>query len=463
MMKRIAIIGGGIAGLSALHFLRQRYGDRCRVVLYEQEDRLGGTIGTDRVGGFISEWGPNGFLDRVPLTLEMVSEMGADELLDPADKSAGKRYIYNRGILHEISPSPIAFMRSPLLSLRGRLRLTAEPFIRKRRDWENDESIFDFVSRRIGREAAATLVDSMVSGIFGGDSRKLSLQACFPVMRKMEYDHGSLVRAMIAKKKAAKKSGLKSSGPAGPGGQLTSFKNGLYTLIEVFAQRYGDAITTGCPIMEISRTENGYRVVREGGTAVEFDAVICAAPAFAAAAMVDRMSKSLSKLLASIPYASIAVVCLGYDRQDIAHDLDGFGFLIPRGQGKRILGSIWTSSIFSGRSPEGMVQFRTMIGGATDPGAVELSDGELLDIITDDLSPVLGLAGPPAYIRIFRYTRGIPQFVIGHPARMSQMNDLLRAFPGLSFTGNAYEGVGLNDCVVRSEKAVSATAKYLGL
>lgn len=433
------------------------------MVLYECEDRLGGTIGTDRIGGFISDWGPNGFLDRIPLTLEMVSELGADELLDPADKSAGKRYIYNRGRLHEISPSPIAFMRSPLLSLKGRLRLVAEPFIRKRRDWDNDESIFDFVSRRIGSEAAATMVDSMVSGIFGGDSRKLSLEACFPIMRKMEYDHGSLVKAMIAKKRAAKKSGKSSSGPSGPGGQLTSFKNGLNTLIEVFAERYGDAITTGCPITEIARAENGYRVVREGGAAVEFDAVICAAPAFAAADMVAGMNQSLSKLLASIPYASIVVACLGYDRQDIAHDLDGFGFLIPRRQGKRILGSIWTSSIFSGRSPEGMVQLRTMIGGDTDPGAVELSDGELLDIITEELSPVLGLAGPAAYIRIFRYKRGIPQFLVGHPARMSQMNDLLRDFPGLSFTGNAYEGVGLNDCVVRSEKAVMATAKHLGL
>jgi oxygen-dependent protoporphyrinogen oxidase len=307
------------------------------------------------------------------------------------------------------------------------------------------------------------MIDPMVSGIFGGDARKLSLRACFPIMREMEQEHGSLVKAMIAKKKARKKSGEKSAGPAGPAGRLTSFNNGLYTLIEVFADKYAEAITTGCPIVEITRAENGYRVVREGGSAVEFDAVICATPAFSAAEMVSKMDQSLSHLLESIPYASIAVVCLGYRRQDVGHDLDGFGFLIPRGEGKRILGSIWSSSIFSDRSPEGMVQLRTMIGGATDPEAAELSDGELLDIVTEDLKPVLSIAGGPAYVRIFKYIRGIPQFVIGHPARMEQMKNLLRGHPGLYFTGNAYDGVGLNDCVIRSERVVNEMATHLGL
>jgi oxygen-dependent protoporphyrinogen oxidase len=177
--------------------------------------------------------------------------------------------------------------------------------------------------------------------------------------------------------------------------------------------------------------------------------------------MVGGFNPSLSVLLDSIPYASIAVACLGYRRDDIGHDINGFGFLVTRGQGKRILGSIWTSSIISGRSPDGMVQVRTMIGGATDPEAAELTDGSLLDIVNEDLGPILSIAGKPAYIRIFRYARGIPQFMTGHPALMEQMDNLLRQHPGLYFTGNAYEGVGLNDCVVRSEKVVSDLAGYL--
>jgi oxygen-dependent protoporphyrinogen oxidase len=463
-MKRVAIIGGGIAGLSALHFIRARYGEKCRVVLYEKHQYLGGTIGTDRIGGFVSDWGPNGFLDRVPLTLKLVSELGAEPLLDPARDSAGKRYIYNRGQLHEISASPMAFMRSPLLSVRGRMRLAAEPLIGKRRNWEEDESIYDFAARRIGREAASVMIDSMVSGIYGGDAHELSLEACFPVMRKMEKEHGSLVRAMLARKRAARKSGqVSSEGPAGPAGRLTSFKNGLYTIIEIMAERYREAITTDCPIVKIARAENGYRVAREGGSAVDFDAVICATPAYVAAEMVSGLSQPLSGILGSIPYSSIAVVCLGFRREDVGHDLDGFGFLIPRREGKRILGSIWTSSIFTDRSPEGMVQMRTMIGGATDPGVVELSDGAILDAVIDDLTPILNLKGEPAYIRIFKYARGIPQFVIGHPARMEELKHRLRGQQGLYFTGNAYDGIGLNDCVVRSEKVVNEMAGYLDL
>jgi oxygen-dependent protoporphyrinogen oxidase len=434
------------------------------VVLYERDDRLGGTIGTDHIGGFVSDWGPNGFLDRVPLTLEMISELGADELLDPARDASGKRYIYRHGQLHEISASPLSFMRSPLLSLKGRLRLAGEPFIKKRPDTDEDETIFDFATRRIGREAAEAMIGPMVSGIFGGDARKLSLKACFPIMREMEEEHGSLVKALIAKKKAARRSkGDPSSGPAGPAGRLTSFKNGLYTLIDIFAERYGDTITTGCPIIEIGRSEDGYRLVREGGSAVEFEGVICATPAFSAATLVSGLNRSLADLLESIPYASIAVVCLGYGRRDVGHDLEGFGFLVPRGEGKRILGSIWTSSIFSGRSPEGMVQLRTMIGGAADPEAVELSDGALFDIVTEELRSILCILEQPTYVRIYKYKRGIPQFITGHPARMKQMVDLSKAHPGLYFTGNAYDGVGLNDCVVRSQKVVSELADHLNL
>ncbi len=184
---------------------------------------------------------------------------------------------------------------------------------------------------------------------------------------------------------------------------------------------------------------------------------------FAASGMVSDIDADLACVLDEIPYASIAVVSLGFRRQDVGHDLDGFGFLIPRSEGIRILGSIWTSSIFSNRAPEGMVQMRTMIGGATDPDAVTLSDGELLDTVTRELSPIVDLKDSPAHMRIFKYERGIPQFVVGHPARMERLEHILLGYPGLYFTGNAYEGVGLNDCVVRSDKVVRSLADYLGL
>jgi oxygen-dependent protoporphyrinogen oxidase len=461
-MKRIAIIGGGISGLSALHFIRTRHNETCRAVLYERDSRLGGTIGTDRINGFVSDWGPNGFLDKVPLTLQMIHELGADSQLDPSRSASGKRFIYRRHRLHEISPSPVAFLRSPLLSLKGRLRIVREPFVKTPRA-DDDESVFDFAVRRIGREAAETLIVPMVSGIFGGDAHELSLKSCFPVMREMEDEYRSLFKAMIKRRKAAKKTGGESAGPAGPGGRLTSFKNGLHTLIEVFAETYRDEIITNHPIQRVVKDAGRYRLVGDSGKTEPFDAIICAAPTYAAVPMVSGIDTELADVLDGIPYASIAVVSLGFKREVIGRELDGFGFLIPRREGLRILGSIWTSSIFSERAPEGMVLMRTMIGGATDPDAAALSDGALLDIVTGELKSIINITDAPAYVRIYKYDCGIPQFVVGHPARMKRLEGILRNHPGLYFTGNAYQGVGLNDCVLRSDRVVGEMTAYLNL
>ncbi len=455
-MKKIAIIGGGISGLSALHSIRTGPLADCDVRLYEKSDRLGGTIGTDRELGFVSDWGPNGFLDKIPLTLQLVEQLGLTDQLDPADPSAENRFIYRNKKLHAISASPLKFLASPLLSLKGRLRLIVEPLIKAKTD-DSDESIYDFARRRIGPEAADTLIGPMVSGIFGGDARELSLKSCFPVMVEMESQYGSLFKAMIAKKKAKK-----GGGPAGPSGRLTSFKNGLYTLIERFGELYAQNIETGKATTTITKTDTGYRITFADGSTADADAVICAAPAFAAGEMVGSLDSSLSDLLNSIPYASISVVCLGYPCDKISHPLGGFGFLVPRTEGKRILGSIWTSAIFGGRSPDGMVQVRAMIGGATDPGAVNLSDGELLDIIFAELDEIIGTTGRPSYVKIYRYTEGIPQFVIGHSKKIARLNEFEHTYPGLFFAGNAYEGVGLNDCVLRANSVVTRLADMRG-
>jgi len=461
-MKNVAIIGGGISGLSALHFFRTRYPDLIRPVLLEKESRLGGTIGTDRIDGYISDWGPNGFLDKIPLTLDMIEELGLSNKLKPADSASGNRFIYRHGRLNAISASPLKFMSSPLLSFSGRLRCAAEPFIKGKTDWDNEETIYGFAARRIGREAAETLIEPMVSGIFGGDARKLSLASCFPIMVAMEKDHGSLVKAMIARRKQAKKQGKgQAAGPAGPAGHLTSFEGGLNTIIETMQNIYGEYIRTGCGVTRVDRLESGYSVTFDDGSNTPYDGIVCAAPAYAAAAMLDGMDTNLAHTLASIPYASIAVVCLGYRREDIGHDLDGFGFLIPRSEGKRILGSIWTSTIFPGSAPEGMIQLRTMVGGATDPEAASLSDGALLDIVTGDLKAIVDITGQPAYIRIFKWDKGIPQFILGHPDTMRTIAAFEKTYPGLAFAGNAYDGVGLNDCIVRSERVVGTVAEYL--
>ncbi|MFH1891453.1 MAG: protoporphyrinogen oxidase [Candidatus Zixiibacteriota bacterium] len=457
-MKKIAIIGGGISGLAALHFLRSRYADSCEVILYEKENRLGGTIGTDRISGYSSDWGPNGFLDKVPLTLKLVDELGFTDKLERANPKSENRFIYRNAKLHAISASPLKFLRSPLLSAAGRIRLISEPF-RKAKEDDSDESVFDFASRRIGTEAAENLIVPMVSGIFGGDARKLSLKSCFPIMKEMEREYGSLFRAMLAKRK--KKGG--SGGPAGPSGRLTSFQTGLYSLIEKINELYAEFIETGAEALRIERTDSGFRLSLKERQPLDFDAIICSTPSYVLPGMLREMDKSLASLLDTIPYASISVVCLGYNRNDIAHDLSGFGFLIPRSEGKRLLGSIWTSSIFEGRSPDGMVQLRSMIGGATDPEAVDLSDGAMLDLVHGELSDMLGITGKPSFVRIFKWKQGIPQFELGHPDKLARLAQFGEKYPGLAFTGNAYDGIGLNDCVVRSDKVVTDIAKFLGI
>ncbi len=452
---RIAIIGGGISGLSTLHFLKRRLPVEVSIRLFESDSRLGGTIGSDRVDGYVCDWGPNGFLDRVPLTLRLVEELCLQDRLRPANPQADNRFIYRHGRLHAISASPIKFMTSSLLSLRGRLRVTMEPLIKPKRD-DTDESVFDFAARRIGREAAEAMIDPMVSGIFGGDAKAVSLRSCFPVMEEMERNYGSLFRAMLAKKKSGK-----NAGPAGPSGRLTSFDNGLYTIIERFHELYRDQIQKDSPVLRIIKTPQGYQVEFSGGPSETFSAVVLATPAFASAQILHDTDRQLSDLLYQIPYASLAVCCFGYSGDKRARELEGFGFLVPRNEGKRILGSICTSSIFQDQAPTGQVLLRSMIGGYTDPAAVQLTDNDLISLVHSELQAILGLQTKPAFVRIFRYEKGIPQFTLGHSDRLKQIDQRLDTLPGIYLASNAYSGIGLNDCVTRALESAKKLVTFL--
>ncbi|MCX6833478.1 MAG: protoporphyrinogen oxidase [candidate division Zixibacteria bacterium] len=452
---RVAIIGGGISGLSTLHFLKRRLSDDVSICLFEADSRLGGTIGSDRFDGYVCDWGPNGFLDRVPLTLQLVEELGLQDKLRPANPQADNRFIYRPGRLHAISASPVKFMTSSLLSLRGRLRVTIEPLIKPKRD-DTDESVFDFAARRIGREAAEAMIDPMVSGIFGGDAKAVSLRSCFPVMEEMERNYGSLFKAMLARKKSGK-----NAGPAGPSGRLTSFDNGLYTIIERFHELYCDQIQKGSPVERIIKTPQGYRVEFSGKPSETFSAVVLATPAFAAAQILRDADRQLSDVLNQIPYASLAVCCFGYSGDRRAQELDGFGFLVPRNEGKRILGSIWTSSIFQDQAPAGQVLLRSMAGGYTDPAAVQLTDDELISLVHGELTAILGLQTRPSFVRIFRYEKGIPQFTLGHSDRLKQIDQRLATLPGIYLASNAYSGIGLNDCVTRAHESAEKLSAFL--
>jgi oxygen-dependent protoporphyrinogen oxidase len=446
------IIGGGISGLALAHFLHLRE-TAGSWELWEASDQIGGTIGTDRVQGYSVDWGPNGFLDREPLTLKLVEEIGLNDELEPADRRSEMRFIYKNERLHAVPFSLRLILTTGLLRPLEKLRIFGEPFIPGRRD-NADESVFDFAARRIGRGAAETFVDPMVSGVFGGLARELSLPACFPIMRELELRYGGLVRGMVGRqreKRRAQKAGgapvRKSGGPAGPGGWLTSFKGGLDVLVHRLHQRLGSTIKLAREVRRILRQGDCWEITDAAGRQIRARRVILACPACAASAVSRDLDGKLADALEAIPYAPIAVVATGHRREDVQHPLNGFGFLVPRNQGLRTLGSIWTSSIFAGRAPEGHVQFRSMLGGAGDPSVLELSDEQLWDTLRRELGPLLGIRRDPVFLRIYRWRRGIPQFTLGHRERRAEIERLAARHPGLHVVGNSYYGVSLNDCV----------------
>jgi oxygen-dependent protoporphyrinogen oxidase len=447
--KRIAIIGGGIGGLSAGFFLKQKLGEQVELTIYEKEDRSGGTIGVTREDGYIADWGPNGFLDREPLTLEFIHQAGLDDLLLPSNKKSETRFIYRNGQLWEISANPVKFLSSGLLSLKGRLRIGLEYFIRKKTDG-NDETIFDFVSRRIGREAAEILIDPMVSGIFGGDARQLSLGACFPIMETMEQEHGGLIRAMIKKKKAAGKRG-KKAGPAGPAGHLTSFCGGLFTLVERLGELLNGNIALSSEIKSIEMDDSGrYRLYMNNGDYEIYDYLILATPSFVSGLILQNIAPDASSLLKQIPYANLAVVCQGYKLSDIGRPVDGFGFLVPHNQNLDILGSIWTSIIFPEQAPKDAVLFRTMLGGARRNEIIELGENRLAELSHNNLATIMNIKNRPVFEKVIIWRNAIPQYTVGHRSRLSQIEHQLQPHANIHLAGNAYTGIGLNDTIKRS-------------
>ncbi len=459
--KRVAVVGGGIAGLAtAFELVEQgeKSGRHLDVTLFESKDRPGGNILTESDGGYTAEWGPNGFLDNVPATLDLVGRLGLDDALHPSSDSASDRYLYRRGKLHSLPTGAGGFLGSSLLSLPGRLRVFLEPF--QGGAGCDDESVYSFASRRIGREAASVLVDSMVSGVFAGNVQTLSLRSAFPKMFDMERQHGTLTRAMIHKMREARKRGSQAASAGGFSGTLTSFRGGLSVLIDALHKRLGERVRLRCAVGSIERHGSSYTLRTEMG-GEEADAVVMACPAWHTALVLDRFDPEIAGELGEISSAPVAVVCTGFDPSSVGREVEGFGFLVPRGEQLRILGSLWTSSIFRGRAPDGKVLLRNMIGGAHDGAALQLSDDELVDIVIGDLRGIMDLRGDPEWTRIFRFPRGIPQYDVGHHARLKRIESALLRHPGLFLTGNSYRGVAINSCVEEAGKTAAQVLEQI--
>ncbi len=447
-MKRIAIVGGGIAGLSIAHAIRSR-DPRADLVVLERGERPGGNVRSEVVDGYTCEWGPDGFLDNAPETLRLVESVGLSDRVCRSSDAARRRFIFRNGRLHELPGGPGSFLRSGLLSARGKARLGWEPFARPRPDG-SDETIHEFASRRIGVEGASILVDSMVSGVFAGDAGALSLRACFPRMWEMETEYGGLFRAMLALRKRRRRGDAMGA----PAGTLTSFTGGMEDLIRGVAATLDGALKTSAGAIALRKSVIPRRFsVSTAAGIVDADVLVLAGPSSEAADLLTPHDPALGALLGGIATAPIAVVCLGYDEGAVTRDrgpLDGFGFLVPRGERIRILGALWETSIYPRRAPEGKALIRVMIGGARDPQAVELDDAELLRIVRSELATTMGLHARPEFVRIIRHRRGIPQYTVGHLSRLERIDARLKEHPGLYLAGNSYRGVSINSCVAEA-------------
>ncbi len=457
-MKRVAVVGGGIAGLSVAHALTRR-GSDIEVVVLEGAARPGGNIRSQRIDGFLCEWGPNGFLDSVEETLDLVRELGLQGRVQVSDDRARRRFIFRRGRLHALPGGPLAFLGSGLLSWPAKLRVLMEPFASRRP--AGDETIHAFASRRIGQEAADVLIDSMVSGVFGGDARRLSLRACFPKMWQMETDHGGLFRALLAKRRAGR--ARRGEGIGSPVGRLTSFREGTEELVQALAARLGSRLRLEAEVTTLEARNGRYRLRLSGADALEADAVVLAGGAPASAGILKATEPEMAVTLGEIRAAPLVVVCLGYQEDRLERPLDGFGFLVPRGEGPRLLGALWDSSIYPGRAPTGRALIRVMVGGAHDPAAIEVGDDELVETTRRELATTMGLRVAPCFTHLFRHPIGIPQYTVGHLDRLLRLDDLISRRAGLYLAGNAFRGVAINSCVAEAGPLADRVLRGLGV
>jgi oxygen-dependent protoporphyrinogen oxidase len=430
------VIGGGISGLVCAHAL-QKAG--IQVLLVEASARPGGVINSISHGGYLVELGPQSFSGTSQLRT-LCADLGiADQLLEAPRRAP--RYVLINGKLRAVPMSPPAVFLSPLINGSTKWALARDIF-GKSVPPEADESVASFVRRKFSDRLLDHLVGPFVSGVYAGDPEKLSIRSAFPQLYEAEKAAGSIVRGMLRLAKSKK-------GPR-EHPTLNTFCEGNETLVRALANKLGSKVLTKTNAANIYRQNDGsFHVSLEGGSndSVSAKSVIFAAPTDATGRLLAQLDPSFESLLTSVEYAPVAVVSLGYRKNDVGHALDGFGFLVPRSAGFRILGTVWNSSLFPGRAPDDHALLTTFVGGATDPAAAKLSSEELSGMVHREISPLLSIKNAPTFCTVTVWPRALPQYNLGHGERLASINKNLARFPGLFLTGNYLRGPAIGACV----------------
>ena len=470
MRPHIAVIGGGITGLAAAHRLCE-LAPTVKTTLFEAGTRVGGILNTVRRDGFLLECGADNFITNLPEAIELSRRIGCEDRLVRTNDEKRQAFVVSKGKLRTIpdgfivmAPSKLwPIVTTPILSPLGKLRLAWEYFVRSR--YFDDESLASFATRRFGRETYERLIQPLVGSIYASNPDRLSLQATLPRFIEMERKHGSLIRGALRQRAAQQR--RSSSGSGAPYSLFMAPREGMSAWIAAIA----DCLPTGTIRLNaaVDRLERnpagGWKLSLNGSEqeSIEVDGAIVATPARVAAETLSGVDAELSETLAKISYSASTIVSLGFDREQIGHALDGFGFVVPATEQRRILSASFSSVKYPGRAPEGKVLARVFINGTAVPEMLRLSESDLVAVAMSELDLLLNITGQPIMHHVVRYTAAMPQYELGHCARIEAIRQRAAQLTGLELAGNAYQGIGIPNCIRSAEGAAERLLAELGV
>ncbi|MGC1105144.1 MAG: protoporphyrinogen oxidase [Candidatus Acidiferrales bacterium] len=447
--RQVIVVGAGISGLACALGLRE-FGVAVRML--DAAENPGGLISTVQREGFLFESGPQSFQLTSELR-ELIRAAGCESELLEADPRT-PRYILRGGKLRPAPMSPPSLLTTSLLSAGSKMRVLSEPF-RRSEPAAGDESLADFVRRKFGTEILDHLAGPFVSGVFAGDPEKLSLRSAFPSLAQWEEEYGSVIRG--AMKSRGRGERVRPT--------LASFKNGMATLLKAMAQKLGHALAANVTVRSIQSVGPDGWTLHCSGSAqpdtLSASAIVFAVPAYAAAKLLASAAERLATTLSAIPYAPVAVVAQGYRREHVGHMLNGFGFLVPRTEKLRTLGTIWNSSLFPGRCPPGTVLMTSFLGGATDPQILGMDDIQIANQVHQDIAGVLRISAPPIAQHVWRHVHALPQYNLGHAQKVATVRDDLSTLQGLFIAGNYLDGPSIGSCVLQGFRTAQSVRDYL--
>ncbi len=446
---KIAVIGAGISGLATAHFLKK---GGAEITVLEKNAVPGGTIGSKVVGGYLVENGPNSTSETNFVIDELLSDLSMKEEKVYADESSKYRFILREGKLHSLPSGPGSFISTKLWTGGAKLRLFAEPFVGRA---EHEESIADFVARRLGREFLDYAINPFVAGVYAGNPSDLSVRAAFPKLYALEEKYGGLLKGTIKGARERKKRGTKAKASA----KLFAFRSGMGILPDTITRELGASVRFGAAVESVNKERAGFVVnfSADGKHESEnYDGIVLSTPAYAAAAIIKSWLPELSSELLKIKYPPVAVAVLGYKREQVKIDLKGFGFLVPEVEKRNILGTIWSSSIFPNRAPEGYVELTTFIGGSRQPKLAALSTDEIAGIAHEENANLMKIEGRPAFQAVSKWERAIPQYNIGHLSILDAVRHVESLNAGFYICCNYKDGISVADCIANGKKTAKS-------